>query len=400
MQDPERETTCQETLVPLDIHESAFVADPYPTYHQLRHQCPVLHSERYGGFWLLTRYEDVKQATLNWRTFTSSVVGVTAIPIITPRTEPMLPIELDPPLHSRYRALVNPVFSNARIEELRPKVTAIASALVDHLIEQGGGDLVADYAVPLSVGTLAEFTGLPRADSNKWVGWIRQMFDVHERAGAAQASAEFGYYIDKLIAARRQEPCADFIGMLIESEVEGHRLTDQELHSFCTVLFGAGFETTADAMSVMLYYLAEHPTDYQQLAVQPQLISSAVEEFLRYISPIQIFGRNATREVELHGQMVRPMDVVALSFGSANHDPHVFSDPERCVLDRTPNPHLAFGAGIHLCLGAPVARLEMTVTLEEFARRIPEFVLVPQAQVIWKTRGDRRGLAVLPVTVS
>ncbi|HZY42646.1 MAG TPA: cytochrome P450, partial [Anaerolineae bacterium] len=225
-------------------------------------------------------------------------------------------------------------------------------------------------------------------------------FDVHDRAGAAQASAEFGRYIDELITVRRQEPRADFIGMLIESEVEGHRLTDQELHSFCTVLFGAGFETTADAMSVMLYYLAEHPAEYQQLAAQPQLISSAVEEFLRYISPIQIFGRNAMREVELHGQTIQPMDVVALSFGSANHDPRVFPDPERCAPDRTPNPHLAFGAGIHLCLGAPVARLEMQVTLEEFTRRIPGFHLVPQAAVAWKTRGDRRGLAAVPAVLT
>ncbi|HZY44379.1 MAG TPA: cytochrome P450, partial [Anaerolineae bacterium] len=293
-----------------------------------------------------------------------------------------------------------PVFSNARITELRPKVAAIAAGLVDRLIAQDGGDLVTDYAIPLSVGTLAEFTGLPRADSGKWVAWIRQMFDVYDRAGAAQASAEFGRYIDELIAAHRREPCGDFISMLIESEVDGHRLTDKELHSFCTVLFGAGFETTADAMSVMLYYLAERPVEYQQLAAQPQLISSAVEEFLRYISPIQIFGRNATQQIELHGQTIRPRDVVALSFGSANHDPKVFSDPEWCVLDRTPNPHVAFGAGIHLCLGAPVARLEMQVTLEEFTRRVPEYHLAPQTIVAWKTRGDRRGLAALPVVLT
>jgi len=245
----------------IDIHEPSFVRDPYPAYDQLREKCPVMHSDLYEGFWLLTRYEDVKQAATNWRAYTSSVPGVTAIPMITQRTEPQLPIELDPPLHSRYRALVNPVFSIQRVETMRPKLQAIITSLIDRLVEQGRGDLVADYAVPLSVGTLAEFTGLPKADSGKWVSWIGRMFDVRDRADGAVASREFGLYIDGLIAARRKDPADDFISLLIASEVEGHRLTDQELHAFCTVVFGAGFETTADALGVMLYWLAEHPED-------------------------------------------------------------------------------------------------------------------------------------------
>ncbi|MGH9845007.1 MAG: cytochrome P450, partial [Blastocatellia bacterium] len=305
----------------IDIHEPSFVLDPYPTYDQLREKCPVMHSDLYGGFWLFTRYEDVKQAATGWRTYTSSVPGVTAIPIITQRTEPQLPIELDPPLHSRYRALVNPVFSSRRIEAMRPRALAIATSLIDRLIERGGGDLVADYAVPLSVGTLAEFTGLPKADSARWVSWIGRMFNLRDRADGAAASREFGLYIDGLIAARRKEPTGDFISLLIASEVEGHRLTDQELHSFCTVVFGAGFETTADALSVMLYCLAEHPEDRRRLIAEPQLVSTAVEEFLRFITPIQIFGRNAATDCELHGRQIKQMDVVALGFGPANHDP-------------------------------------------------------------------------------
>jgi len=383
----------------VDIHDQAFALDPFPTYDRLRRDCPAPHSERYGGFWLLTRYEDVRKAATDWRTYTSSVVGVTAIPIITQRTEPQLPIELDPPLHSRYRALVNPVFSGARIDELRPRVRAIAVELIEALVARGGGDLVADYAVPLSVRTLAAFTGLPEADADRWVAWIRRMFDVRDRDDGARASREFGDYIDALIAARRQEPCGDFISLLMESEVEGHRLTDGELHSFCTVQFGAGFETTADAISTSLSYLSAHPDDRERLAADPRMIPPAVEEFLRYVSPIQIFGRNATRDVELHGQTIKKGDIVALSFGSADHDPTVFPEPERCVLERAPNRHLAFGGGPHLCLGAPVARLEMTVTLEEFARRVPRYSIAPGATVSWKTRGDRRGLATCPVVV-
>jgi cytochrome P450 len=325
---------------------------------------------------------------------------VTAIPIITQRTEPMLPIELDPPLHSHYRALMSPVFSKARIVAMEPQVRAIATRLIDNLIEQGGGDLVADYAEPLSVETLAEFSNLPKADSSKWVAWIQRMFNVTDVDDSKRASLEFGDYIDKMIAGRRKEPRGDFIGMLIESEVEGHRLTDQEIQSFCTVLFGAGFETTADAMSVVLTYLAEHPDARLRLVSNPELIPTAVEEFLRYITPIQIFGRHAATDIDLHGERIKAGDIVALSFGSANRDPAMFPDPDRCVLDRSPNRHLAFGAGVHLCLGAPVARLEMMITLQEFTRRIPDLRLAPNATIEWKKRGDRRGLARLPVILA
>jgi cytochrome P450 len=382
----------------LDIHAPEFVANPFPIYEQLREHCPVVHSNHYGGFWMLTRYDDVKQAVLDWRAFTSSVVGVTAIPIITPRSEPMLPIELDPPLHSRYRALVNPVFSPARIEALGPTVRQIAVECIEKIRAQGTSDLVTDYSNPVSVGTLAAFAGLPRDDSDKWIAWIRRMFDVRDRAEVERASREFGEYIDELIAVRHREPTGDFISMLIDSRVEGQRLTDNEIHSFCTVLFGAGFETTADALSVMLYYLAKHPEVHARLCAQRKLIPSAVEEFLRYVSPIQIFGRNASYDMTMHGRTIPKGDVVALSFGSANYDPAVFVEPERCIVERTPNPHLAFGAGIHLCLGGPVARLEMAVTLEEFLPRL-NFAVAADDAVQWKTRGDRRGLATLRVTV-
>src|SRR5574341_645833 len=208
----------------LDIHAPDFVADPHPTYARLRQACPVMHSQGYGGFWLLTRYQDVRNAALDWQTYTSSVVGVTAIPIITQRSEPMLPIELDPPLHSRYRALMSPVFSKERIAPMRPRIQAIARRLLDGLLERGGGDLVADYDIPLSVETLAEFTNLPASDSGQWVAWIERMFDVTRPEDSARASQEMGVYIDRLIAKRRQTPADDFISLLMESQVEGHRL--------------------------------------------------------------------------------------------------------------------------------------------------------------------------------
>jgi cytochrome P450 len=385
---------------PIDIHEAAFARDPYGVYAELRSKCPVMRSLLHGKFWLLSRYEDVKQAALDWKTFTSSVVGVTAIPVITPRSEPQLPIELDPPLHSRYRALMAPVFSPARVQDLRPRIVALAAALIENVRATPRGettDLIAAYARPLAIGTLAEFTNLPREDAGQWEEWIGRMFDVHDRARGETAAGEFGAYIDALIARRRSVPADDFVSTLIASEVGGQKLTDAEIRSFLTVTFGAGFETTQDALGIMLHHLADHAAHRDALRTNPALVPSAIEEFLRFGSPIQIFGRNATRDVELHGVTMARGDVVALGFGSANHDPAVFPDPETIVLERAPNRHLAFGAGPHLCLGAHVARLEMAVTLEEFLKRIPDWRLSPDEPATWKTRGDRRGLQRLPV---
>jgi cytochrome P450 len=378
-----------------DIHEYEFVKNPYPVYEKMRETCPVLHTTNYDGFWLTTRYEDVKNIALDWKTYTSSVPGRNAIPIINRRTEPLLPIEVDPPKHSRYRALVNPAFSAKRSEELELYLASVAHELINGLLEKDSSDLVADYCVPLSVKTLAAFTGFPVEDAPLWVAWVTRMFNPHDREDSARASNAIGEYIDGLIAKRRSEPADDMMSLLFVSEVEGQHLTDKEIHSFCRVLFGAGFETTADGMSVMLHYLGQNQEAYEQLRQKPDLVPTAIEEFLRIATPIQIFGRTSTKDHEFRGEKIQKGDVVAMGFGAANHDPRVFPEPERCILDRTPNKHLTFGAGVHLCLGAPVARLEMRVTLEAFLERIARFELRDGAT--WKARGDRRGFAILPV---
>ena len=393
-----------------DIHDPDFAANPYPTYERLRAECPVAHGSKHGGYWLLTRYADVREAARDWRTYTSSVPGVTSIPVATRRTEPQLPLEVDPPLHSRYRALVNPVFSQPRMERLRPHVEQLASDLVELLLTtlRAGqtADLVRDYAEPLSIGALAAFTGLPAEDGARWLEWERRLFDVHNRDDGARATAEINAYIEALVADRRAHPrdpeSGDFISLLLASEVDGHRLTDSEVRAFCQLQFGAGFETTADAMSLTLLYLAEHPHTRTVLADDAALHQPAIEEFLRFATPIQIFGRNATRDLELHGTHIPKGDVVAISYGSANHDPTVFPDPETCVLDRIQAPsgarHLTIGARVPLCLGAPLARLQLAITLDLFTRRVPP--LAPAGAPTYKPRGDRRGLSALPLRLA
>lgn len=384
-----------------DPHAPDFIEDPYPTYDLLRRECPVLHSDRYmGGFWLVSRYDDVRAAVSDWQTFTSSVAGVTAIPMITQRTRPIPPIELDPPLHTRYRNLVGGVFRRQRVGELRDDVERLAGELIDPIVARGHGDLAREFALELSTGTLGLFLDLPKEDGPRWVSWIKRMHgSVHDVDDARKATREFHRYVDELVAARRREPRDDFVSFLVASEIEGHRLEDEDVRDFVHLTIMAGFETTAGAMGLTLLHLARHPELRRQLFSDPSLVPTAVEEFLRLTTPIQIFGRNAARDVDLHGRSIRAGDVVAVGFASANRDPDAFDRPDECVLDRKPNRHLAFGFGPHVCLGAWVARLELSVMLEQFAARLPEFHVPEGARIVRKSRGDQIALESLPIEV-
>jgi cytochrome P450 len=389
------------------LHDPRFARDQSPAYQQLRENCPVLHSDEYfpehgrGGFWLLTRYEDVNRAATDYETFTSSVPGVTAIPMVVQRDYQQLPIEIDPPEHTRYRHLISPVFRRSRIHAMRQRMEAFASDLINKAGEHSNGvDLFASFAAAFSLRTLSTFMQLPAADEPLWYGWVHRMFgSVSDVADAKAATAEFHAYIDGLVAERLAEPHDDFIGMLASSELDGERLPAEEIRAFCAVVLVAGHETSASAMAVTLEYLARHPDVLERLRTDPGLIPSAVEEFLRYASPIQTLARNATREVELHGQVIEPGAVVGLCYGSANRDPAAFDDPEQIVLDRRPNRHMAFGAGPHMCVGAHVARLEMSIMLEQFAAQVSELRLIADDPPEWQLRGDRRGLVRLPVVV-
>ncbi|UDL88747.1 cytochrome P450 [Mesorhizobium sp. PAMC28654] len=393
--------TLNEPQIPedVDIHDPAFVRDPFTAYERLRQECPIARSNKHGGFWLMTRYDDVRAGAINWRDYTSSVAGVTAIPVITPRTEPMLPIEIDPPRHSRYRALVNPVFAPERVAEITPRIGNLAASILARMAEKGRADVVAEFCVPVAITSLAAFTDVPLADSNRWVRWITKMFDVSDPVAGAAASRELVAYIDGLIAARRGAPTGDFISMLMAAEIDGESLDDGQIRSFMTVVFGAGFETTADGLSVMLHWLAENPGSLARLAGEPSLIPTAVEEFLRFSSPIQIFGRNAACDLSMHERRMQAGDIVALGFGSANRDPAVFEAPDELRVDRRPNRHLSFGAGPHLCAGAGVARMEFAVTLEALIEAGIGLALDAAVAPRWKTRGDRRGFANLPLLI-
>jgi cytochrome P450 len=389
--------------VSFDHHDPRFVEDPESVIGPIREEHPLVHSDLYGGFWVLTRYVDVTAAALDHESFTSAVVGTTIIPPSQPRVYPLLPIELDPPEHTRYRALVNALFAKPRIEALRPELEALATRLLEPIAAAGRGELMAEFAHPMSLGSLARFMNLPEEDEERWFDWVERMFsnalldkdDQREAVRAAEA------YIDGLVAERREEPHDDFIGMLLAAEVEGHRLTDLEVRQFGILMLLAGYETTSGAMGMSLLHLARHPDQRAQLLAHPDgLAHTAVNELLRFVSPVQVFCRNAAHDLDVHGETIPAGDVVLLAYGAANHDPRAFADPDRCILDRHPNRHVAFGHGRHLCLGANLARLELTIMIERVAGLFADFGLDPAHAPTWKPRGDLRSLATLDLLVT
>jgi cytochrome P450 len=381
-----------------DHHDPRFVKDPESVFGPMREAHPLVHSDLYGGFWVLTRYDDVVAAALDHESFTSAVVGTTVIPPSQPREHPLLPIELDPPEHTRYRALVNALFAKPRIDAMRPDLEALATRLLGPIARNGGGDVIAELAHPMSLGSMARLMNLPEQDEERWFNWVERMFSsaLRDKTDQAEAVRDAEAYIDERIAERRREPRDDFLGTLLEAEVEGHRLSDLEVRQFGVLMLLAGYETTSGAMGMSLVHLAQHPEQRAQLFGDTDgLAHSAVNELLRFVSPVQVFARNAARNVDLYDQTIPAGDVVLLAYGAANHDPRAFEHPERCILERHPNRHLAFGHGRHLCLGANLARLELTIMIERFADLFPEFRIDPDRPPTWKPRGDVRALASL-----
>jgi cytochrome P450 len=381
-----------------DHHDPQAVSDPESVFGPIREEHPLLHSDRYGGFWLLTRYDDIIDAALDHESFTSAVPGTTLIPPTQPRTDPLLPLELDPPEHTRYRALVNSVFAKPRIDAMRPGLEALATRLLESFVAQGGGDVMAGFAYPMSLGSLARLMDLPEEDEDRWFDWVERMYSnaLRDPDDQAHAVRDAEAYIDTLIEARRREPSDDFLGMLLKAEVEGHRLSDVEVRQFGMLMLLAGYETTSGAMGMSLLHLARHPELQEQLFSDPKgLVHTAVNELLRFVSPVQVFCRNAAHDVDMYGETIPAGDVVLLAYGAANRDPRAFEHPEQCVLDRHPNRHVAFGHGRHLCLGANLARLELSIMVDRFAALLPAFRLDPAHEPTWKPRGDVRALASL-----
>lgn len=355
----------------------------FDVYRELREHCPIGHSDRYGGFWFAVRYDDIHRIEQEPDTFAVSP-GMLLPPM--GHVRPGIPIDIDPPMHPKYRRITLPAFTPQRIAEMEPMVRRVARDLLEEIGDVDEVDASKRFAVPLPMRAFCQVAGLPEEDSERLEDWIDRIFYVrtHDYADTERAAAECCAYLADHFAARRdQPPREDLLGRLLAAEVDGRPLTEDELVDYGFVLLTAGLDTTAWVIRSGLWHLSQHPDDLARLVDRPELIATAVEEFLRCLSSVQAMARTATRDVPLDGHEVAAGDRVLIVFGAGNRDEAVFPDAGRINIDRQPNPHMAFGVGIHRCLGSNLARRELRIAFEEFLARHPVFTLAPGSDAPW-----------------
>jgi len=367
-----------------------FRAYPYPFYDQLRSLAPIFYWEP-GNMWFLTRYEDCRALLSEKRLGHENV-------------SPSMLFQ-NPPDHTRLRGLVSRAFTPRMIEQYRDRVQAITHRLLEAVQADGHMDLIAQFAYLLPVTLIAEMLGVPPEDHRLFQQWSKQLvkgLDLIDKTAEVQeeletAIAAFNAYFSSLIEARRTAPQDDLLSALVAAEASGDRLSEPELYATCRLLLVAGHETTVNLIGNGVLALLRHEDPLRQLQEHPELIAPAIEELLRYDGPIQLISRTVLEEVVYQGHTLRQGQVVGFLIGAANRDPEQFEQPGQLDLTRRHNPHLAFGHGIHYCLGAPLARLEGQIAINALLQCMPKLTLATET-LTYQDNFVFRGLEALPVS--
>jgi cytochrome P450 len=373
-----------------DWFSQDFLADPYPHYARLRQSDPV-HFDASRRTWLLTRYRDIEAILRDDDNF-SAEQGIATSMLVT-----------DPPDHTRLRTLVSKAFTARTVQRLAPRVQQLVDGLLDATAERGEMDAIADFAYPLPITVIAELLGVEpeqrdffREASTKIAVAMGPVSDPAVAARAFEGRNHLLSYFDGLIRRRKEDPREDLLTALIQAEERGDFLTHGELLAMLLLLLVGGHETTVNLIGNGLLALLRHPAQLELLRTEDGIEKRAVEELLRYDSPVQYSGRVVRKPVELGGKHLNPGEYVRMLFAAANRDPDEFADPDRLDLHREPRAHLAFGAGIHFCLGAQLARLEGQIALSTIVRRFPR-VQLATTQLRWRPAPVLRGLESLPI---
>jgi cytochrome P450 len=392
-------------------NDLSFIADPYPTYAELRAASPVLYDEA-TDHWLVSRYEDVN-ALLRDRRFGRTYHHIATHAEMGRQDEPEWHapfwnliragiLDMEPPDHTRVRRLVAKAFTPRYVDGLRPMVQRVMDSLVESVAGAGEFDMLPTLAEPLPVTVIAEMLGVPEQDRRHlrpWSADICKMYELNppleSQRDAVRASTEFSQYLRELSRERRARPRDDLISALTQVVDEGETLTEDELVGTCVLILNAGHEATVNSTLIGWWTLLRHPERLKELREDRSLLPSAIEELLRFDTPLQMFERWVLEPFELHGHRIALGAELGLLFGSANRDPNVFEQPDELDLAREPNPHLTFGNGIHFCLGAPLGRLELQVSFATVLDSFPDLELVEEP--VWKPNYIIRGLAGLRV---
>jgi len=349
-----------QTAIPLTL-------DAFTDYRRLLDVPGLSYDERRGS-WLAARYADVNRILLDTKTFSSqrtlnpdgTVDEVASASILG----------LDPPRHRHLRQLLAQAFTQRRVAELESRIRAITTRLLNEMDAHSTVDLVDALAFPLPVTVIADLLGVPLEDIGQFREWATDLLSIDYEL-RARTFQRFAVYFDGMVEQRRRSPAADLISAFIAAEIDGERLTQRDITGACTLLLIAGHETTASLIPIILWCLDEHPEAREELGRRPELLPGAIEEALRFRAVVHYIPRVVTRDVEFEDCRLRAGDLVLPLYAAANHDPRHFADPDRFDIHRSPNRHLGFGYGIHLCLGASLARLEATIAVGQLLARFP-----------------------------
>ena len=375
-----------------DHRDPRWIEDPFPIWDELRGRCPVAHSARFeGGAYFASRYAEVREIAYDSEHFSSRSVIVRERKI---PTQPAPPITSDPPEHTPARKLLLPAFSPQTIARLEPRTRVLCRELLDAIGDAKTCDAAVDYAQHIPVRLIAHMLGVPESDGDLFRRWIHLVLEVgiSDESVIMPALQEMSAYFFAEIKKRGDKRGEDLISFLLDARIDGQPLSDPHLVGTLRLLLVAGIDTTWSGIGASLWHLATHPEDRRRLVADPSLMPTAIEEFLRAYAPVTM-AREVVKETTVGGCPFKEKGQVLLSFPAANRDPAMFPDADQVKIDRAENRHAAFGLGRHRCLGSNLARLEMTVAIEEWLARYPEFGLAPGTRVTWSegtVRGPRR----------
>lgn len=383
-----------------DYLSQQFLRDPYPHYRELRERSPVHFNEGRGN-WVLTRYSDIATVLRDHERFSAERGGPARY---STGDMPRSMLGSDPPHHTRLRTLVNKAFTARTVERLRPRIQGLVDGLIDGVSGRGEMEVIADFAYPLPITVIAEMLGVPVSDrdffkeaSSKIAAALGPIEDMQVGMRALEGRNALVAYFNELIPKRQGDPHDDLISALLAAEEAGDVLSHGELIAMLILLLVAGHETTVNLIGNGLLALLRNPDQLERLRDDTRIERSAIEELLRYDSPVQFTGRIAVDDFELDGKKIKAGSGVQTILASANRDPAVFDDPDTLDLGRDPCPHLSFSAGIHFCLGAQLARLEGQIALSTIVRRLPNMKLATD-DLVWRPAPILRGLEGFPVT--
>ncbi len=398
-----------------DLFDKSYIKDPFPVWDDLRGECPVAHTDRWGGSWMPTRYEDLFNIARDIEHFSSRNVLVADVQPPPEREDGEVgeegiaqynvgapPITSDPPVHTWARKLLLPPFSVTSVAKWEPATRELCASLVDGFLAEGRADGASGYAQIIPSRVIASMLGIPREMAGEFTEWVRGFLelgatDPELRNDSARKIFEYLY---ERIQEHQQNPAAydDLISYLLNAKVDGEPVPEGHVLGTCFLILVAGIDTTWSSIGSALWHLAQNPRDRARLIAEPGLLPNAVEELLRAYSPVTM-ARYVAADVEYAGCPMHEGDKVVMNFPAANRDPRVFDNPDQVILDREKNPHIAFGVGIHRCAGSNLARMEMRVAIEEWLKRIPDFRLEEPESVTWaggQVRGPRKMMVVWP----